>query len=499
MPRRLALTLVAGAVALGACSPTADAPSAPGLPAAPRRAVNVGGVVEVTTAAADGPGSLRAAIALANADRTVNTIRAARGLGPIAVATPIVYTGAQALTVEGNGVRLDAAALAENAPARDAALVANGGADLTLRSLVVENSTGNGILVDVPAARTGVIDVRIENVTVTGSREHGIIVNEQTNFFTRDTESREQGGAPADLRVTVRNTRAANNGFAALDRDGLRINEGGAGSLEADIANSVFEGNGADGIELDERDAGDVVFSVIQTRIDRNGFYSAVDYDDGIDVDEIGPGLLYGSFVGVTASGNAEQGIDLNENNLGDLLVGMQQVTANGNGEEGIEFEEDDDFDDFPTEAWGGNVTATLVQVTANRNGANDGDAGIKVREKFAGNLVARLNGAVGNDNASPTNADATAAGIQVREGEAGSLDAEITNGESLRNEGEGIDIRQGDEGTVTATVRRAVSSNNGGAGVRFRDRGTANVLALTATGNTQAVRTTGVTVTTVP
>ena len=132
----------------------------------------------------------------------------------------------------------------------------------------------------------------------------------------------------------------------------------------------------------------------------------------GIDVDELGPGNIDGRFVQVEANGNAEQGVDLNENNEGDMIVTMNQLVANDNSEEGVEFEEDDDFEDFPAEACGGDLKVTLVNMTADRNGANDGDAGLKVREKFDGDLAARL--------VNPTARENEIGGIQVREGEAG-------------------------------------------------------------------------------
>lgn len=478
MPRRLALTLAAGAVALAACSPSSDRITAPD---GPRLATAAGGAVEVTTAADAGAGSLRAAIDAATADAGVRTIRVRRGVGRIAVRTPLVYGGPQALAIDGNGVVLDGRALAEDRPALDAVLVVGGGGDLTVRDVRVEGSTGNGILVDLPLDASGAVEVRFDDVAVTGSARHGIIVNDQTGFFTReieDQESREAGGSPADLRVVLRDVRAVGNGVALLDRDGLRVNEGGLGSLRVEIAGGAFAENGADGIELDERADGSAVFAVRGTRIAGNGFFdeTAADLDDGMDVDEGGPGDLVGRFVQVVAADNAEQGIDLNENNLGDLRVEMRQVTASGNGEEGVEFEEDDDHDDYADEAWGGDLVATLVRVTADRNGENDGDAGIKLREKSDGDLRARLVQPAARDNA--------VSGIQLREGEAGSLDAEIVGAETLRNDGEGIEIREGDGGALRARVQRAVSVDNADAGVRLRGNGTARIQALVATGN---------------
>ena len=481
---------LAGAVALVACGEQAQSPLAPTAP----REAGSGAAVMVSSSADAGAGSLRAAIEVANADPSVRIIHLSGAIGPIGLQTPLVYSGAQALRIHGSGTVIDANAVPDGSatPATNAALVANGGGDLTVHDLTVRGSTGVGILVDVPDAQTGTIEVTLQSVTVEGSVLHGVLVNDQVDYFA-DPLTRASGGSPADVRVRVTGSHFVDNGFGGLDYDGLRVNEGGAGSLFADIIGSEFIGSGADGVELDERAEGDAVFSLQHTKINANGFFSSEDYDDGIDVDELGPGGIDGRFVQVEANGNAEQGVDLKENNLGDLRVTMNQVVARGNAEEGIEFEEDDDFEDFPEESWGGDLETTLVNVTADENGANDGDAGLKVREKFDGNLTARL--------VNPTARENAIGGVQVREGEAGNLDAEIVGALALSNDGEGIEVRESSGGSLDARIQHAVSSSNDGAGVRLRGTGVARIQALTAVGNSDGpiVSEPGIVVTQVP
>jgi hypothetical protein len=114
--------------------------------------------------------------------------------------------------------------------------------------------------------------------------------------------------------VWVVGSRLAGNGFGALDRDGLRVNEGGTGSLNAVISLSRVEENRGDGIELDERDVGDAAFNVSATQIARNGSFDlTVDPDDGMDVDESGDGALIGKVLASSAHENFEEGWDLNE------------------------------------------------------------------------------------------------------------------------------------------------------------------------------------------
>ena len=438
---------VACALFLTACADGSGDLVAPGVSPA---AGGVATTLEVTSASDGGNGSLRAALATASVEAGIGRIRVAPGLGTVILSAPLVYAGSQPIVLDGNGLTIDGQALPAAAPELSAALVANGGGDITLSDLAIVDAAVSGLLVNVPADRAGTQTVELIRVSITGSSLHGMLVNDQAEYFA-DPFGRAAAGSPASLRVHVREAQIAGNGFAGLDYDGIRINEGGAGSLDFRVAGSVIEGNGADGIELDERADGDVVFSVEHTGILANGFFSSEDFDDGIDVDELGAGHIIGAFVHAVASGNAEQGIDLNENNEGDLRVTMTDVTAEDNAEEGVEFEEDDDFEDFPAESWGGHVEALLTRVSANRNGANDGDAGLKVREKYLGDLAARIVAAAAHDNA--------IGGIQVREGQGGSMDAEIVSADATGNEGVGLELR----GNGIARVRAYTAESNAG------------------------------------
>ena len=98
---------------------------------------------------------------------------------------------------------------------------------------------------------------------------------------------------------------------------------------------AVAHGNGADGIEADERGAGDVHVDVFGARLTGNGSLTALDYDDGFDIDEYNDGGIFGQVVFSVASNNWEEGLDFNENNAGDLRVDLLLVEANGNREEG--------------------------------------------------------------------------------------------------------------------------------------------------------------------
>ena len=140
---------------------------------------------------------------------------------------------------------------------------------------------------------------------------------------------------------------------------------------------------------------------------------------------------------------NYEEGFDFNENNAGDLRVDMHHVEASGNGEEGIDYEEDDDF------AGGGDIVTTMTEITANGNG-QDGDAGLKIREKGVGKLECHGEHVEATDNA-------TAASSSARTRLVTWLRTSSTP-PALANGGHGIDFDENSGGDLTATVSHSTS-----------------------------------------
>jgi hypothetical protein len=476
--------MIAGAlvafVAWTACSDSSDSPLAP-EPIAFSHGSS--GVVQVTNANGSGPGSFANAIQAANADPSIQRIVFSARLGSIPLAASAIYTGAQSLTLEGRGATLDGQALAAGA----GALVATGGGDLEIRSLGVRGAPGVGITVAVPATATGTIKVTLHDVTIRDNGSHGVLINDQAEYFI-DPNSTSPAGSDASLDVRVLASVFENNGFTALDQDGLRINEGGQGDLKADILLTRVEGNGGDGIELDERGAGDVQASVNASAMDRNGGFDAADFDDGIDIDEAGPGSILGNFVGTSASHNFEQGYDINENDEGDIRLDMLLVKAIGNSEEGIEYEEDDDF------AGGGDIVANLIGIVVRENGSEDGDAGLKLREKGPGNLSANLVSVESSRN--------FITGILLREDADGNASAKLRTIVADGNDGDGLEFDENSTGNLAAEVTLAKLINNTDAGIRA-DQGSAGTgllrlvnVALTGNGAGPIIANAGVTVT---
>jgi hypothetical protein len=474
--KHLTALSLAAATVLSACADRPPTPLEPSLAvsgAAGRHA-------HVTTAADQGDGSFRAAVETANADPSITRISFERGLGTVAITEPVSFTGSQAITIDGSGAVLDGAGLA----AGESALVASGGGNLEVRDLTVRNAPGSGIAIEIPAASTGTLEFALIGVTAWGNGLHGAVINDQVDPGDTDNEA----GSAAGLRVRVVGCRFESNGFGAGDQDGLRVNEGGPGSLTAEIRETVVTANGGDGIELDERGPGDVSFDVQHTRLTRNGAFDPADLDDGMDVDEAQDGSVIGRFVQVVASDNYEEGLDINENHAGDMRIEMNQVEASRNREEGVDLEEDDDF------AGGGDLVAVLVNVTASGN--TGGDAGIKIRERGDGGVSSTIVNPVTNANAE--------AGISVREDAAGSLDASIIGALADGNGSHGIIYDENAAGDLNALLRATTSSNNGASGVRAEQAtpgaGILRIQAFTAPGNAGGeISSSGVTIDRVP
>jgi hypothetical protein len=437
------------------------------------------GEAHVTSSANDGPGSFRAAIALASGNASVTGIVVTPGLGPIELQTGVVYTGEQSLRVLGHDAVIDAGALAD---ATQDALRFETGGDVAVSGLTVRNAPGEGLVYEVPSNASGVNRVSLADVAVLDNEGHGVLINDQED--PEDVEN--SAGSAASLDVSVMNARFAGNGFGALDRDGLRVNEGGAGDLEIVIRNTGATANGADGIELDERGQGDAVFVVSGTQLAENGSFDVTeeDLDDGMDVDESDDGSLVGSVFNSSSNGNLEEGWDFNENNLGNFRVDMAHVAANRNRQEGVDFEEDDGFSDFPAQEWGGDLAATLNDVTTGANGSS-GDAGLKIRERSAGGITASIRGAQASDNETR--------GISLREQEAGDLEAAVDWVTAAGNDSDGVLLREDDGGRLAGSVDGSTTDGNGGDGVEFDENGMGDLTARATRGSSSMNSSAGV------
>lgn len=311
----------------------------------------------VTNNADDGTGSFRAAVKTANTNASVNSIRFRGNVGTIALGDAVVYTGTQALSIDGRGSEVSSITTGSFD-----LFAATGGGDLTFRNIAFSNGGANGISVDVPAAATGKLSVSLFEVTVANNARYGLLIEDQID------------DSPASIWLDVIFSRFLDNGLAAGidDLDGVRVNEGGDGDIVANVHHSDFNGNGADGFELDEDDTGDVSLKALHSSFDDNG-QNPADTDDGMDIDEDADGSIWVQVAHSTFSGHTDDGIGLDETGSGGIHLSLVQVETSDNGDSGISADEGDD----------GDFEMKLVQVRADDNG----EEGVNLSEVGSGNF----------------------------------------------------------------------------------------------------------------
>ena len=179
------------------------------------------------------------------------------------------------------------------------------------------------------SSRTGgVLKVALKNVSVIGAGGHGI-------HILADDSS---------VSLRSRNSSVRSAGWSLPDRDGIRVDQTGSGSIQWHDRDSSFVGNGGDGVELDEAGSGGVKVRLSGSVFEANGAYcfgrsgeegcvdmdekTGFDLDDGFDIDEEGDGNVKAVLKEVRVLSNFDEGIDFDELNAGFLSVEIQDSTA---------------------------------------------------------------------------------------------------------------------------------------------------------------------------
>lgn len=235
-------------------------------------------------------------------------------------------------------------------------------------------------------------------------------------------------GAPAGVRVEVVDATfeevgvRAPQGSALDDQDGLRVDETGPGDLRAEIRGSRFVGQVYDGVELDERGPGDVGVRVRASRFDRNGR---------------GP-------TGAPEP-DVEDGLDVDEAGPGSVLVDVAGGGASGNLDAGFDLDE----------AGAGGMEVRLRECEARDNG----DRGLVVDEGGPGDLVARVARVALAGNADD--------GLRLDEGGRGHLRATLRSVRAAANGADGIQLAESEPGDLEARVAGSAAVGNGGAGLQ--------------------------------
>jgi hypothetical protein len=111
------------------------------------------------------------------------------------------------------------------------------------------------------------------------------------------------------------------------------LSEKGGGRVAVTIVKSNFLENGTnpanaidpeDGLDVDERGPGDVWLMVSESRFNKN-------FDDGIDIDERNAGTIFSNLEDVKATKNLDQGITYDERLDGDIFATISDSTVTGN------------------------------------------------------------------------------------------------------------------------------------------------------------------------
>ena len=303
-----------------------------------------------------GDDTFRAAIEKANADSSVDRIRFSKRLDPVKLKTPLSYTGAQNLAIDGAGTVVSQLGSTD-------LLVASGGGDLRLENISFKSAIRSGVVVNVPAG--GPLreqTVTLVDVVLSDNGWYGLHFDDQSGGDGTGDDS------PASLRLVVTDSTVTNNNnpafdSSAYDKDGIRVDEGGSGGVTVIISGSVLDGNAAEGIEIDEAGYGDVSVFVTGSSFDENGSQpqNASDPEDGLDVDESGHGSISVSISKSTANANGDEGLDLDEDGRGGIYLAAVDFEASKNANENIK----------ATQLRSGVITAFLDSVEVKKSGGD--------------------------------------------------------------------------------------------------------------------------------
>lgn len=359
--------------------------------------------VHVSSAADSGVDTFRAAVAAATADPAIDTIEFDSDFA-ITLDSEVHYAGHQDLAILGSDSTISGdCALATT---WDGGLFASyTAASITINDLSFLDSCNNGVAVFIPEDASGEVAVSLHNVSIEGSRFHGLYIDNQdsTGAYNTDdiphpdcadphpydsaagvvlhvSESTIEGNGQVEPGPSWPQPVATCDGDEVVslsgcpyDFDGIRVDDGGDGGIYAMVEDSSSSYNLADGIEYDERGSGDVESWAFGLDVNANGETTEFpivgcdfeadpedntveDLDDGFDIDEEDNGELYAYFADIEVSDNRDEGLDLDEAGNGSATVVVDGAVANGNEDQGIKVDESNN----------GSMSVTIVDAEVN-------------------------------------------------------------------------------------------------------------------------------------
>ena len=424
------------------------------------------GPILVTNGDDSGPGSFRAALMTAaeagspgpilivtGGDIRINSTLAYNGTAPLTI-----YGNGQTV-MTGEDVTLLAVTQGADLSISDLSFQGPGGFSIENRG-DLDGASGKGLFVDLRDDQTGVMTLTLNGVIVSGVANHGIHVSDCSLADDCGGGSGGAGeGSPASIVVRLNNVSVSDVGNGKFDADGLRVDERNEGDIHFFSRGSSFSTVGADGVELDEGQAGHVIASSVGDSFLDNGAYCdpaildafmpdedegefedgaraeadipgavegspddgcferevelfdsgfvaefeiGIDLDDGIDIDEAGPGDLRAIMVGALIARNLDEGMDFDEEGEGNLLVDVWRSEAHDNNDDGFKNSEED----------GGNVEGLVIGVTSRDNGGK----GVVYEEADGGDLMVAVEA-----TSTANNDDSDGTGLEIVQEDAGS------------------------------------------------------------------------------
>lgn len=396
------------------------------------------GPILVTSAADRGDGSLRAAFeAAAKQEGKVQILVATDG--DIEIESTLDYAGKTPLAIHGKGQTVRAKVdttvftVSQGADLTVSDLNFAGPGNFSIQN---RGGASKGIFVDMREDQTGVVTLILDDVKVSGVSYHGVHISD-CDLADECGAGRggKGGGSEASIVVRLNDVKIEDVGNGHFDADGMRVDERGSGDILFYAKDSEFTDVGADGVELDEGQEGGVFATAVDSRFDDNGNYCdgavltgflpkepegefedgeakeadipaavtgtpddgcierevelyesgsvkayefGIDFDDGFDIDEAGPGNLWALIVGSSVKGNHDEGLDFGEEDGGNLKLTVWKSDAKDNTDDGLKM----------VESGPGNVTALLAKMSSKNNGGK----GAVFKQYDAGTLDVTVN-----------------------------------------------------------------------------------------------------------
>ncbi|MEQ8717566.1 MAG: right-handed parallel beta-helix repeat-containing protein [Acidimicrobiales bacterium] len=410
----------------------------------------------VTTDADSGPGSLRAALDLADSDGDDSIITFGPAVDAVTALSQLTYAPDESpsydLTILGGGVTID----------RPLELDTVG--DVTIRNMTVDLTTpGTGIDIEIYDGPAAVV---LDRVTVTGATGEGVFIGQ------------DDGAQPLTVSILY-------SAFTGNGSDGVEVYADQNGSVDVTVRSSTFVGNGTFGLEVaQENDPGGAIseVTILDSSFTGNGedgahlynYWSTLDVDitgshfDSNGTGGEGDGLLARNesggvtlaVSGSTFDGNSDDGLrlgvgDVDESRDTSITVRSSQMV--GNDDEGAEI-------DF--EGWDGEeFTLSFTDVRV----ADNGETGLEVDvdDEIGAATVTLTRVEVIGNNASGS--EDGGVDIDFDETDGATTSVSVRQSTFLGNGEDGLSINQ-DYDDITVDVSTSVFRNNGDDGLEVEN-----------------------------